>query len=721
MARRRSSVARSASAPTRAAASAPRPRSWPSAWVGLALVGLTLVAYAPAFRAGFIWDDDDYVTNNETLDDVTGLGRIWVEPGAVPQYYPLTFTSLWLEHQVYDDRPTGYHVTNVLLHALNAVLVWRVLVTLGIPGAGLAAAIFAVHPVHVESVAWITERKNLLSGAGYLAALLAALAYANPSASMATRRRAGVAVLACFGAALLAKTVTCTLPAILLVLLWWRRGRLSARDVGATVPLFALGLGLALVTIWLERTHVGARGIHWDLSFGQRVLIAGRAVWFYAASLVWPNPLSFVYPRWTVDTTSAAQWVFPIAAAAVVLAAWLARERYGRWPLVAIVGFAVTLAPALGFVDVYPMRYTFVADHYQYLASLFLIAPAAALLVHAASHAGLDRPVAAIPLLGLLVLLTWRHAAIFADPETLWRDVIAHDPASSMAYINLGMWLQQQDRAPEAASALETALRLEPDDPEVHGDLGIVLASLGRTADARPHLEQAVALAPASPPAHNNLGNVLAGAGNLDAAVEQYREAVRLEPQYADAQNNLANVLVQQGKNDEAIERYEAALTADPGYVAAHTNLATVLARSGRADDAMAHYRAALALDPNVVEAERGLGAMLAARGAWDEAIVHLTNAARLRPAQYEVQYQLGAALAGAGRIDEAIDAYSRALALRPDAPDLHNDLGIAFARRGDPDAAAAEFRRTLALAPDHAEARSNLAALTASRPAPTP
>ena len=587
---------------------------------------------------------------------------------------------------------------------------------------GLAAAIFAVHPVHVESVAWITERKNVLSGAGYLAALLAALAFADPSASAATRRRAGLVALACFVAALLAKTVTCTLPAILLVLLWWRRGRLSTRDVRATVPLFVLGLGLALVTIWLERTHVGARGMHWDLSFGQRVLIAGRALWFYAASLLWPHPLSFVYPRWAVDTGSAAQWVFPVAAAAVALVAWLVRTRYGRWPLVAIVGFAVTLAPALGFVDVYPMRYTFVADHYQYLASLFLIAPAAALLVHAADRAGFGSPALAAPLVALLVALTWRHAATFADPETLWRDVIAHDPASSMAYINLGMWLQEQGRAPEAASALQTALRLEPDDPEVHGDLGVVLASLGRGADARTHLERAVALAPASPQAHSNLGNALAAEGDLAGAAAQYEEAVRRNPRYADALNNLANVLVQQGRSDDAIARYEAAIAADPTYVAARVNLATVLARRGRDDEAIAQYRTALRLDPTRADAEGGWGTRLAAHGAWDEAIVHLAAAARLQPARPDVHYELAAALAAAGRLDEAIAAYARALELRPDSPDLHNDLGIAFARRGNLAAATAEFRKALALAPDHAEARNNLAAaLAAPSPAATP
>ncbi len=697
-------------------------------WVAaLVLVVLTLVAYHAALRGDFLWDDDDYVTANATLDSAAGLARIWLAPGATPQYYPLTFTSFWLEHQVYGDAPFGYHVTNVLLHAANALLAWLVLRRLRIPGAWLAAAIFALHPVHVESVAWITERKNLLSGVAYLGALLLALGLVDvePTGRDATRRRDSMlrhaGVLALFVAALLAKTVACTLPVVLLLLLWWQRSRIDRRTLVATLPLFAIGAALALVTIWMEHTHVGARGALFELTPLQRVLIAGRALWFYVASLIWPHPLSFVYARWDVDPRVWWQWLFPTAALAVGVGLWLARHRIGRWPLVAALGFAVTLAPALGFVDVYPMRYTFVADHYQYLASLFVIAPVAAGLVLGAARLGAPTAAVAAPLLAVLAGLTWQRTLVFATQETLWRDVIAQDPRGSMALVNLGMWLHQHGRSAEAAAPLEEALRREPDDAEVQGDLGIVLASLGRAAEARTHLERAVTLAPGSAQAHNNLANALAADGRLAEAADHYRAAVGLDAGYADAQNNLANVLVQQGQIAEAITRYEAAIAADPGYVTAHVNLAKVLAGAGRDDEAIAHYRAAVRLDPTLADAQRALGGRLAMREEWDEAVEHLGAAARLRPQQIEAQYQFAAGLAGAGRIDEAIAAYGRALALEPNDADLHNDLGIAFARRGDREAAAAEFRKALALHPSHAEARSNLATLDAPPPPPEP
>jgi Flp pilus assembly protein TadD len=693
---------------------------WPPVVAAFALVVLTAVAYGPAYRADFIWDDDDYVTDNAALDSLGGLARIWTVPGAVPQYYPLTFTSFWLEHRFFGDAPFGYHVTNVALHALNAVLVWLVLLRLGIPGAWLAAAIFAVHPVHVESVAWVTERKNVLSGACYLGALLAALAFAAEPRET-ERRRHAVLVVALFVAALLSKTVTCSLPVILLLLAWWRNGRIERRELVAALPLLGVGIALALVTIWMERTHVGATGALFELSPWQRVLIAGRALWFYVATLLWPHPLSFVYPRWTVDPSVWWQWLPPLAAAATLAALWVARDRIGRAPFAAAAGFALTLAPALGFIDVYPMRYTFVADHYQYLASVFVIAPVAAALTIASRRLGAMAPAAALPVLALLAALTWRHATVLAGPETLWRDVIAKDPTGTMARVNLGMWLSTQGRAEEAAAVLAEALRIEPNDGEVHGNLGIVLAGIGRRDDARRHLERALALAPESAQAHSNLGNLLAADGRLDEAVVHYLAALRSDPDYPDALNNLANVLVQQGTIDEAIARYEAALAADPGYLSAHVNLATVLTRVGRNAEAIAHYRAALALDPSHFDAHRGLGAQLAARGQLDDAITELAAAARLRPRFADAHYQHGAALAAAGRLDEAIAAYGRAIALTPDVPDFHNDLGIAFARRGDLDAAVAEFRKTVALAPDHAEAAANLAAALVPRAPATP
>ena len=347
-------------------------------WIlGLFLVAATVLAYQPVWHAGFIWDDDVYVTNNLTLRSVDGLRQIWCKLTATPQYYPLVHTSFWLEYHLWGLNPVGYHVVNVLLHALAAILLWRVLVRLQLPGAWLAAGIFALHPVAVESVAWVTERKNVLAAVFYFAAALAYLR--GRRRERMAESKSGVSLrwyflaFALFVAALLSKTTACSLPAAMLLVIWWKRGRIAGRDVWPLLPFFAAGVALGLVTSWLERTHVGAQGPEWAFSFPERCLIAGRAVWFYAGKLFWPANLTFIYPRWQINTGAWWQWIFPVAALAVVAVLWRLRRRIGRGPLVAVLFFGGTLLPALGFTNVYPMRYSFVADHFQYLASVGLI------------------------------------------------------------------------------------------------------------------------------------------------------------------------------------------------------------------------------------------------------------------------------------------------------------------------------------------------------------
>jgi hypothetical protein len=391
------------------------------------LILLTLIAYIPALQGGFIWDDNDYVSDNAALRSADGLRRIWTEPGAVPQYYPLTFTTFWLEYRVWGLSPAGYHALNVALHAVSAVVLWRVLLLLQVPGAWLAAAVFAVHPVEVESVAWITERKNTLSGACYLAALLAYLHFAFGAARR--RWRLYGLALALFIAALLSKTVAASLPAVLVLILWWKRDRLDAAALWPLAPMFALGLGAGLLTAGVERQYVGAVGADWNLSAVDRCLIAGRALWFYAATLAWPHPLIFFYPRWRIDAGIWWQHLFPLAA--IGLAALLAalRHRLGKGPLVAVLAFAVMLAPALGFVDVFPMRYSFVADHFQYLASIALIALAVAVGCRALRGAPPGaRAAVGAGVLALLTTLSWRQGDVSLDQEALWRDTIAKNP-----------------------------------------------------------------------------------------------------------------------------------------------------------------------------------------------------------------------------------------------------------------------------------------------------
>jgi len=667
----------------------PRPRLSAVAG-GIALVVLTLTAYAPAMRGGFVWDDDDYVTANETLRSVGGLVRIWAEPGAVPQYYPLTFTSLWLEWRLWGPTPTGYHVTNVLLHATAAVLLWRLLALLALPGAWLAAAIFAVHPVHVESVAWITERKNVLAGVFYLAA---ALAYLRP------RRRYWLA-FALFVCALLAKTVACTLPVALALVLWWRSGRVDRRELAALVPFVAVGAALGVVTVWMEHHHVGARGVHWNLSFVDRCLVAGRAVWFYAGKLAWPARLTFIYPRWHVDAGEAWQWAFPVAALALVAMLVGACGRIGRGPLVAVLFFVVTLAPALGFVDVYPMRYSFVADHFQYLASIGPIALAAALLF----RAGLPCSGIAI-LLAVLAVLASRQSRVYASPYALWEDTLAKNPAADMAHVNLGMLHYRDGRPEPAIEHFAAALRLVPADAEVRSDLGMALVAAGRTEEAMAAFAESLRLDPSDPRTHNNRANLLAQTGHTGDAIAEYEEAIRLDPGYPDAQNNLATALAFAGRTDEALVHYAEAVRLDPRFAEAHRNVSVLLAERGRPAEALAHAEAALRVNPADGAARLAAANALVALGRTREAVVSYRAALAAQPGSPETLARLAWLLAVDGepavrRPDEAVALAERACGLTANAdPVMLDVLAAAYAAAGRFDRAAATARRGMEVA----------------------
>lgn len=518
--------------------------TWDRFAPGALLLALTVLVYLPSLRATYVWDDDDYLINNPTLREFRGLVRIWTEPRASPQYYPLVFSTFWVEYHLWGLWYPGYHAVNALLHALNALLLWRLLRRMEVPGAWLAAAVFAVHPVHVESVAWITERKNVLSAAFYFAALLTYLRFAPlVESGMAARgaRRWYALALVLYVAALGSKTVTCSLPVALLLLYWWKRGGLEWRDVRPLVPFFAVGLYLGLQTAWLEKYHVGTIWLRWDISPLGRCLIAGRALWFYAGKLAWPSPLIFIYPRWQIDTGAWWQYVYPLAALVTLLALWMARHRIGRGPFASVAFFALTLFPALGFIDTAPMRYSFVADHFQYLASVGLIALFAALGAIAARRlrAGRRWPRTLVNGALLLVLgtLTARQCVAYGSRWTLWTDTLAKDPSCWMARNNLGMLLIEQGCPDEAEQQFVAAIRDNPDDcAEALVNLGCLLQWRGKADAAEAHFRRALVHSPTFWPANFNLGLIASRRGDDDAAIGYFRAALKSDPRSPELQ-----------------------------------------------------------------------------------------------------------------------------------------------------------------------------------------
>ncbi|HEY8926961.1 MAG TPA: tetratricopeptide repeat protein [Polyangia bacterium] len=527
----------------------------------LGIVGLVVAAYLPAIRGGFVWDDDSWTTKIAALlSDASGLRAIWFRPTAMQQYYPLTGTSFWIDFHLWGFHPLPYHLENVLLHAASAVLVWRLLRRLGVPGSWTAGALFALHPMMVESAAWITERKNVLSVALFLAAFRAYASFAqnwrddwreadaprdSPAPAVIARRRRVAYLLAflLFLCALLAKTVACTFPAVVLLVSWWKRGRVQwRRDVLPLLPFFVAASGMSALTTYLEAIHAGARGPEYLLTFPQRILIAGRAFWFYLDKLFWPANLCFVYPRWSPDPLVWTQWLYPVAAVASLGALWFARRRVGRGPLTAVLFYTGTLFPALGFVNLYYMRYSFVCDHWSYLPSIGIMALFGSFLAAISERVRRSRLTWAVIVGAVLVtlgILTSQQAGMYVDLESLWRTTLARNPDCWIAYTNLGNLLFRRGDVDEAIVNLQRALRIKPDLYEAHTSLGVALASSGNLGAALAELQTAIAINPAYAEAHYDLALVHERAGKLEDALRELQEAVRLKPNFTVAQRRL--------------------------------------------------------------------------------------------------------------------------------------------------------------------------------------
>ena len=569
----------------------------------LLLAVVTMLAYHPAWHGGVLWDDEAHIGGPE-LRTLDGLRRIWFVPRTTQQYYPLLHTSYWLQQKLWGDSITGYHIVNLLLHIGCVVLVLRIVRFLRIPGAELAATIFALHPVNVETVAWIAERKNTLSGVFVLAATLWYLRFDENRS-----RRSYALALGLFLLGLLSKTAIVTLPLALLVIFWWKRGAISWRhDVVPLIPFFFFSAAAGLMTRWVEYGNIGYRARMLDLSLLDRCLIAGRAFWFYLWKLLWPSNLMFVYPRWEISAAVPWQYIFPLAVLVLLGILWSLR-RWSRTPLAGVLVYMVLLLPSLGFANIYFFLYSFVADHWQYLACLGIITPCASGIVLLATrlksgYAWLE-PGVTLVIGGVLFLLTWQQSRMYNNAETLYRTTIAHNPACWLAYDHLVDILYQANRIPEAMNLFKDELRIKP--AVAHYSLGNALLRKGRTSEAIDQFTEALRINPDYAEAHNNLGYALLVTGRTSAAIEQCKEALRIDPTYAHAHNNLGNALAQTGRASEAIDHYKQTLRMNPNSADAHSNLGAALAQRGRISEAIEELKAAVRINPNNIDARNNL------------------------------------------------------------------------------------------------------------------
>ncbi len=616
----------------------------------MALAVLVIAAYLPVLWAGFIWDDDDYVTSNRWVKSADGLLPIWQivyddEGGywrcRTPQYYPLVFTSFWIEHRLWGLHPAGYHVVNVLLHLANALLVWRLGQRLSIPAPWFVAAVFAVHPMHVETVAWITERKNLLSGLFYLVGLLALL-----RSDRGERAALGfyVAALLAFVAALLSKTVTASLPAAYLLICWWQN-RLRARAWLRAAPFFVLGAAFGLFTAYLEVHHVAAAGGDWQLPLHERAaFIVPRAFWFYFGKIAWPDPVMFIYSRWQPAMHDWRSYAAIAALALVIMAGALLWRRGGRLAFACLFFSGLTLAPALGLLNVYPHRYSWVADHFCYLGSLgfivLLVAAGHALLCTVASRASWSPALAAGVLLALAAL-SHRHARTFESYESVWLDTLSKNPNAWIASFNLALRAQQRGETEEAERYYAQAAQHEPAAFDANLNWSLLLFSRDRLDESLQRAFTAIAIRPHDARGHSAAGAALAALGRLEPALASLQRAVEI----------------------------------DPALPAAWENLARAQELAGQAPAALVSYARAVELRPDDAALRREFAALLFAFGRWDDAFREFGAASRQPGADWQVWRDWADSLYEVGAYPAALQVAGQGAALTPEQPDIQNSL----------------------------------------------
>ena len=662
---------------------------------------MVAVSYFPALSGGFIWDDVIF-TEERVVHEASGLRSIWFSPSDIKKeghYWPIVYTSFWLEHKLWGLAPLGYHLVNVVLHLVNSVLVWRLLLRLAVPGAWVAAAVFAVHPLHVESVAWIIERKDLLSALFYLTAVLTWIRFVETPGWGRY-----VLSLALFVAGMLSKTVVVTLPAALLIWHWWKRERVTSTDLLRLAPFFAVGLGITLGDLSF---YTSREPLSLGYSLVERALIAARALCFYAGKLLWPTDLAVVYPLWDIRAGDPLAWAYVLGAAALAALLWFGRRWSGPGPLAGALFYAVTLSPVLGFVDYGYMQFALVADRFQYMAG---IAVMAVLIGGAAEGTGRlpeavrkSAPYLVAAVLVVLGALTWRQAGIYRDEVTFFRHIVSHNPDARDAYLNLAHALIKADRNEEGLAASRMAVEKRPDSASAYSNLGLALMNQDRLDEAEKSLRRGLELDPRHKNARQNLAETLRKQQRYEAAAEAYSRVLKLDRRYALAHAGLGDALFRLKRYEEAAASLTKAISLGRDLRMAgtlHVLLGQTLQQLGRLEAAAEHLHRALALNPKDSRPLVELANVRTRQGRPKEANDYLDRARKLNPRDPATLQNAAEALRKQKRYAEAIDSYHAVLDIDPEYALAHAGLGHTRFEMKRYEEAVASLTRALTLEP---------------------
>lgn len=721
-------------------------QSYPSRWAslgawsrhpvaaGLALCAMVAVSFYPALSAGFVLDDNIF-TESPAVLSWSGVWNIWFSPVDIEReghYWPVTYTSFWLEHKLWGLTPFGTHLVNVLLYMVNVLLLWRLLRHLVVPGAWVVGALFAVHPMHVDSVAWAIGRKDLLSGLFYMAAALCWIRSMDGLGGGRSRvsgsiqvSRPGLylAALGMLAAALLSKSVAVTLPVAFAIVLWWQNGRVTWKEAWLLAPFGLVALGITLADLSYYMTD---REFRFEYGFVERILIAARALWYYTGKLVWPTGLAPTGPTWDIDIADLSAWGYLVGAVAVVALLWFGRHRLGRGPLAGALFFAVTLSPVLGFVDFSYMRISFVADRYAYLPGIgimaVLIGAAMAVLGAAARREDwLSRLLkiaassALVAVVGILGKLTWEQAGIYRDKVTFYEHIISTNPGAPVMHENLARVLSVAGRPVEALAASRLAVKQFPESVGTHNTLGVVLLHQGRLEEAADSFQRAREIEPDNKTALQNMGETRRRQGRFEESIGWYSRLLEIDPDFAMAHAGMGAALYRLGQYGEAVELLARAVALRPRALplSVYSLFGDALRREHRHEDAIDTYRGTLESDPDYAPAHAGIGFALLGLKRYEEALDSLTRSVALQPefVNADRHVAMGEAAQELGRTETAAEHYARAVEIDPENAKALDALALLRFRQQRYEDALRLFESLTELDATNAQAHVNLSA----------
>jgi tetratricopeptide (TPR) repeat protein len=688
-----------------------RRQRWREAWICLALAAITFAVFGQTLSHQFInFDDDRYVYKNPVVDQgVTFKGFVWAFTSIdSDNWHPLTWLSHMLDCQLYGLNPAGHHLTNVLLHTATVIALFLILreMTGALWRSAFVAAVFAIHPLRVESVAWVAERKDVLSGLFFMLTLGAYLHYARKAWSLA--RYSLVAFL--FALGLMSKPMLVTLPLVLLLLDYWPLQRMESQRLSRLIlekiPFLALSAAACVATLLAQKIAV-----HWGEAFPVSLLVENALVAcvIYLRQMIYPAGLAVFhpFPHHGLPFWEVALAVTLLTGLSAVAWGWRRRQ---PWLLVGWLWYLLMLVPVIGIIQVGGQAH---ADRYTYLPQTGIYMGLTWLATDYALKWQIKRTTLGCLMMGTILVLmacAWQETGYWRNSETLWTRTLDCTTDNDLAHYNLGVALGQKEQFKDALVQYQSALKINPGYLDAQVNLGALLLKIGRVDDAIAVLQHTLQFAPGYAPAHHHLGNALLRKGRVDDAIAEYQKALQTRPDYAEAHNNLGNALLQKGRTDEAISHYQQALDAAPDYAEACYNLGNALQQKGQLDQAIAYFQKAVQIKPDLPEAHFYLGEAFLKKGKADEAMIEFQQALRFKPNDADAEVNLGIALLQKGKVDASIRQFQDALQINPGLAAAHYNLGHALLQKGRVDEAIAQYQQELSITTNNADAHYNLA-----------